>query len=70
MRDKLRLTLVSACFGAVWIPFALRAQIPRAAAITPNLAAAIERPLRYRPDRTDFVIANGAKFLNRLLYGR
>jgi hypothetical protein len=35
----------------------------------PNLRATIERPLRYRPDGTDFVIDNGAEFFNRPLYG-
>ena len=29
----------------------------------------IERPLRYTPDGTDFVITNGAEFFNRPLYG-
>ncbi len=36
---------------------------------TPNLATNIERPLRYHPDGTDFVIENGAEFFNRPLYG-
>ena len=35
----------------------------------PNLADRIERPLRYRPEGTDFVIENGAEFFNRPLYG-
>jgi hypothetical protein len=35
----------------------------------PNLAGNIERPLRYRPEGTDFVIENGAEFFNRPLYG-
>src|ERR1700753_232227 len=29
----------------------------------------VERPLRYRPDGTDFVIENGTEFFNRPLYG-
>lgn len=37
--------------------------------VTPNLAANIERPLRYRPDGEDFVIENGAEYFNRSLYG-
>src|SRR5262245_27987446 len=28
----------------------------------------IERPLRYRPEETDFVIENGTEFFNRPLY--
>jgi hypothetical protein len=37
--------------------------------IFPNLAGNIERPLRYRPEGSDFVIENGAEFFNRSLYG-
>ena len=33
-------------------------------------APAAERPLRYKPDGTDFVIENGKSFFNRPLYGR
>jgi hypothetical protein len=33
------------------------------------LANTIDRPLRYTPDGTDFVITNGAEFFNRPLYG-
>lgn len=35
----------------------------------PNLAANIERPLRYRPDGQDFLIENGTANFNRPLYG-
>jgi len=35
----------------------------------PNLEDQIERPLRYHPDGTDFVITNGGVFFNRPLYG-
>ena len=35
----------------------------------PNLDGQTARPLRYRPDGPDFVIANGAEFFNRPLYG-
>jgi len=45
------------------------AQAPAALALTPNLVDNIERPLRYRPDGTDFVIENGPEFFNRPLYG-
>lgn len=46
-----------------------------ALAITPALRAApvfegkTQRPLRYHPEGTDFVIENGAEFFNRPLYG-
>ncbi|MCX6953418.1 MAG: DUF4450 domain-containing protein, partial [Verrucomicrobia bacterium] len=45
------------------------AQAPSAQKLWPNLTGNIERPLRYRPDGADFVIANGAEFFNRPLYG-
>jgi hypothetical protein len=50
-------------------PAVLRAQVPGAARITPNLERNIDRPLRYRPDGADFVIENGGEFFNRPLYG-
>jgi hypothetical protein len=37
--------------------------------IRPTLEGQTQRPLRYRPDGTDFVIENGAEFFNRPLYG-
>lgn len=37
--------------------------------LRPNLAGAIARPLRYRPEGGDFVIVNGAERFNRPLYG-
>ena len=49
--------------GAVW------AQAPAAARLTPNLPGNIGRPLRYTPERGDFVITNGTEFFNRPLYG-
>ena len=45
-------------------------QAPATPRLFPNLLTNIERPLRYRPDGTDFVIENGAEFFNRPLYGR
>jgi hypothetical protein len=65
---------VIACFVlpalvAVAVTRPLSAQSPYASLLTPNLAERIERPLRYRPDGTDFVIENGAEFFNRPLYG-
>ena len=48
---------------------ALDAQAPAASRLWPNLAGNIERPLRYRPDKDDFVIENGTEFFNRPLYG-
>jgi hypothetical protein len=35
----------------------------------PNLEGQTERPLRYRPEGTDFVVENGAEWFNRPLYG-
>ncbi len=40
-----------------------------ARAQTPNTAANIDRPLRYRPDGQDFLIENGTANFNRPLYG-
>ena len=61
-------------FGAVWLFIA-----PLGAADKPpeqetgglhvNLVANIDRPLRYTPDGSDFVITNGAESFNRPLYG-
>lgn len=34
-----------------------------------NYVGRTERPLRYRPEGTDFLIENGAEFFNRPLYG-
>src|ERR1035437_1566484 len=42
---------------------------PAASRLQPNLAGNIERPLRYTPDRQEFVIENGGEFFNRPLYG-
>jgi hypothetical protein len=65
---------VIACFVlpalvAVAVTRPLSAQSPYASVLTPNLAERIERPLRYRPEGTDFVIENGGEFFNRPLYG-
>ena len=35
----------------------------------PNLAGQISRPMRYRPEKGDFIIENGVEFFNRSLYG-
>ena len=40
-----------------------------ARSISPNLVNNIDRPLRYHPDGSDFVIENGTEFFNRSLYG-
>ena len=37
--------------------------------VRPLLRGHTERPLRYRPDGSDFVIENGVEFFNRPLYG-
>jgi Domain of unknown function (DUF4450) len=51
---------------------ALAAAVPPVAIRPPrstlNLETTIQRPLRYRPDGTDFVIGNGPEFFNRPLY--
>jgi len=39
------------------------------AAGNPNLIGQTDRPLRYHPDGTDFVIENGPESYNRPLYG-
>ncbi|MEO7600231.1 MAG: DUF4450 domain-containing protein, partial [Opitutus sp.] len=62
-----RFLLGVACAGTGTAP--LVAQIPAAAKITPNRVDNIDRPLRYRPEGKDFVIANGTEFFNRPLYG-
>lgn len=41
----------------------------RIAADRPQFSSETARPLRYRPDGTDFVIENGPEFFNRPLYG-
>ena len=45
------------------------ATISATSGLWPNPAGNVDRPLRYRPDGTDFVIENGAEFFNRPLYG-
>jgi hypothetical protein len=42
--------------------------VSAAAGGTLNLVGSIDRPLRYHPEGTDFVIENGAEFFNRPLY--
>ncbi|MFT3867884.1 MAG: DUF4450 domain-containing protein [Nibricoccus sp.] len=49
--------LASPCFAAF------------TAGLSPNLEGQLDRPLRYRPEGTDFVIENGSEFFNRPLYG-
>jgi Domain of unknown function (DUF4450) len=44
-------------------------QVPAALSLRPNLTGELDRPLRYHPDGTDFVIENGPEFFNRPLYG-
>src|SRR5690242_8306683 len=49
------------------------AQAPSTKSIPPGprpmLQGSMERPLRYAPAGTDFVITNGGEFFNRPLYG-
>jgi hypothetical protein len=53
----------------VFISAAIPAQEPGALIISPNLVNNIDRPLRYRPEKGDFVIENGTETFNRPLYG-
>jgi len=46
----------------------LSAALPATRAATPILETNIDRPLRYTPEGTDFVITNGAEFFNRPMY--
>jgi hypothetical protein len=60
----LAFTLATSFAPAQTVPAARSGQELR-----PNLAGAIARPLRYRPDGGDFVIVNGTERFNRPLYG-
>ncbi len=52
---------------ALWSVW-LAASIAPTRAATPNRADQIDRPLRYRPDGSDFVIDDGDGYFNRPLY--
>ena len=68
-RTRLRLVTGLALVGLM-AAVKVKAQSPGAPAVqTPNIVDRIERPLRYRPEGTDFVIENGTEFFNRPLYG-
>ncbi|UDF05709.1 DUF4450 domain-containing protein [Asticcacaulis sp. AND118] len=62
-----------ACVLLLSVPLAATptlAQAPSASGgLKPNLEGQISTPLRYRPDKGDFVIRNGAEYFNRALYG-
>ena len=45
------------------------AEISSNTGVHPNLAGQLNHPLRYQPDKGDFVIENGVEFFNRPLYG-
>jgi Domain of unknown function (DUF4450) len=64
----MRRSSIRPALGALflWLGYAA---ICAAAAAKPNLADQIDRPMRYRPDGTDFIIENGGEFFNRPLYG-
>jgi hypothetical protein len=64
---RLGLTLFLALLGDCVSP--TLAQSPGAPKSTPNLEGNIERPLRYHPEGTDFVITNSPETFNRPLYG-
>ncbi|HML75239.1 MAG TPA: DUF4450 domain-containing protein [Anaerohalosphaeraceae bacterium] len=57
--------------GLIFIPAAFGESLPpeRINADRPEYDASTARPLRYRPEGTDFVIENGKEFFNRPLYG-
>lgn len=63
------LKTLSLWFGCIALGSITALAQPAATRLFPNLESNIERPLRYRPDGADFVIANGAEFFNRPLYG-
>jgi hypothetical protein len=63
-RRQMLLASAAACFVAAAPGQSFGVGAPR-----PNLAGNVSRPLRYRPEGTDFVIANGAETFNRPLYG-
>lgn len=80
MTNKQRRVSVFGCRGPVIRGFALlvavlalvddaQVRASAASAPVPNLATNIQRPLRYRPDGSDFVIDNGGEWFNRPLYG-
>ena len=66
--DALAAGLAVAFLALAW-PSSGAAQTLSARHIVPNLEGNVDRPLRYRPDGSDFVIENGTEFFNRSLYG-
>ncbi|CAN5408781.1 hypothetical protein BH10ACI2_BH10ACI2_04060 [soil metagenome] len=56
-------------FSSIVIFSAVFGLLPLIAAGQGNYFGKTDRPLRYTPDRTDFVIENGNEFFNRPLYG-
>ncbi len=71
-RGYLVLGLVSlgvALLGSQVVEAQTAAEISSNSGVHPNLAGEMNHPLRYRPDRGDFVIENGGEFFNRPLYG-
>ena len=70
-RALLALTLAASWSFAQPAPnLAPAAAVPAALSIRGNLVDTIARPLRYRPEGSDFVGVNGPEFFNRPLYGR
>lgn len=62
--------LVWALLAAPLMTSPALAQAPSASGgLKPNIEGQISTPLRYRPDKGDFVIRNGAEYFNRALYG-
>ncbi len=66
-----QLRLVTYLFSLMFMHAAFSESLPpeRINADRPEFDASTARPLRYRPEGTDFVIENGREFFNRPLYG-
>jgi len=60
--------MISKALALFFTVVAANGAVIAAAAPTPMLESQIDRPLRYHPDGTDFVITNGPEFFNRPLY--
>jgi hypothetical protein len=61
--------LVFACAAALVVPAVAEEPPAATGGIVPNLVENVDRPLRYRPEGEDFVVADGAELFNRPLYG-
>ncbi len=64
---KIQVKRLPICLAALTLIGLLAAVMPVAS--KGNYTSQTARPLRYRPEGTDFLIENGAEFFNRPLYG-